>query len=51
MVVGEPLDVSYAASPSPELVDSVHAKYLVALQQLFDDNKVRFSHKGDIVFR
>jgi 2-acylglycerol O-acyltransferase 2 len=40
VVVGEPIDVPHVLDPSPELVDEYHAKYLGALQRMYEESKM-----------
>lgn len=42
VVIGEPLDVGHRPQPTDEEVVAAHAKYMRALQQLFDANKGKF---------
>ncbi|XP_013415565.1 2-acylglycerol O-acyltransferase 1 [Lingula anatina] len=41
-VVGRPIEVEKNENPSKEQVEDVHAKYVAALQQLFEDNKKQY---------
>lgn len=42
IVIGEPLDFGKCPDPTDDQVAEAHAKYISALQHLFDSNKARF---------
>ncbi|XP_021948768.1 diacylglycerol O-acyltransferase 2 [Folsomia candida] len=44
VVVGAPIDVEKVESPTNDQIDSLHSKYMQALQNLFDKHKSEFAH-------
>ncbi len=46
VVMGTPLAVKKTAHPSKEEVEALHTRYMVALTELFDANKVKFGGRS-----
>lgn len=46
-VVGAPIKVAKNESPSNEEIDKVHANFIVALEQLFEDHKKTYVKNAD----
>ena len=44
MVLGEPIMVQKVERPTPEQVDKLHAEFVTALQQLFDQHRASLGH-------
>ena len=44
--VGRPIYVPRIASPSNEVIDEYKTKFVVELQQLFDENKATYDRNG-----
>ncbi|XP_074658029.1 2-acylglycerol O-acyltransferase 1-like [Tubulanus polymorphus] len=47
-VVGSPIEVPKIDNPKPEEIDSVHAKYVKAVEDLFDKYKEKYSNYPDM---
>ena len=47
VVYGAPLETPYDPEPSDELVREVHAKYMAAVEKLFNDHKSDHGYGDD----
>lgn len=42
--MGKPIDVEVTPNPTQEQIDELHQRYIDAIVELFETNKVKFDH-------